>query len=172
MGILFNILLFLHIVVCLLLVLLVIMQRPKQEGLGAAFASGMMNESFGAQATDVLQQGTRYLAILFFVLSVAMAGIKSRENRDRYAPIPEEPAVVTPAPAPASTPATTAPAPKPAAEAPKPATPAPKPAAEAPKPTAPAPKPAAEAPKPATPAPKPAAEAPKPAAPAPVPAPK
>jgi preprotein translocase subunit SecG len=136
MGILFNILLFLHIVVCLLLVLLVIMQRPKQEGLGAAFASGMMNESFGAQATDVLQQGTRYLAILFFVLSVAMAGIKSRENRDRYAPIPEEPAVVTPAPA------TTAPAPKPAAEAPKPTAPAPKPAAEAPKPTAPAPVPA------------------------------
>ncbi|MBU6300648.1 MAG: preprotein translocase subunit SecG [Verrucomicrobia bacterium] len=165
MGILFNILLFLHIVVCLLLVLLVIMQRPKQEGLGAAFASGMMNESFGAQATDVLQQGTRYLAILFFVLSVAMAGIKSRENRDRYAPIPEEPAVVTPTPSPAPAPSPT-PAPAPAAPAP-----ASKPAAEAPKPATPAPasKPAAEAPKPAVPAPasKPAAEAPKPAVPAP-----
>ncbi|MEM1294194.1 MAG: preprotein translocase subunit SecG [Verrucomicrobiota bacterium] len=82
MSILFNILLFLHVVVCLLLVLLVMMQRPKQEGLGAAFASGMMSESFGAQTTDVLQKGTRFLAICFFVLAVSLAVIRAQQNRN------------------------------------------------------------------------------------------
>jgi preprotein translocase subunit SecG len=184
MGILFNILLFFHIVVCLFLVLLVIMQRPKQEGLGAAFASGMMSESFGAQATDVLQKGTRYLAILFFILSVAMAGIKSREYSSRVAPIKDEPVEAAPATpvAPADAPKSASDAPAPASTAPKtePATPAPaaKPTTEAPKPAAttpaPAAKPATEAPKPAatTPAPaaKPPTEAPKPAATTPAPA--
>tara|TARA_R110002096_G_scaffold16106_12_gene55031 strand:+ start:1251 stop:1811 length:561 start_codon:yes stop_codon:yes gene_type:complete len=94
MSILFNILLFLHVVVCLLLVLLVMMQRPKQEGLGAAFASGMMSESFGAQTTDVLQKGTRFLAICFFVLAVLLAVIKAQQNRNILPEI--QPAAVVP----------------------------------------------------------------------------
>lgn len=94
MSILFNILLFLHVVVCLLLVLLVMMQRPKQEGLGAAFASGMMSESFGAQTTDVLQKGTRFLAICFFVLAVSLAVIKAQQNRNILPEI--QPAAVVP----------------------------------------------------------------------------
>ncbi|MEM0967864.1 MAG: preprotein translocase subunit SecG, partial [Verrucomicrobiota bacterium] len=63
------------------LVVIVLMQRPKQEGLGAAFASGMMSESFGAQATDVLQKGTRNLAIAFFALSIGLAVLKAQDNR-------------------------------------------------------------------------------------------
>lgn len=93
MSILFNILLFLHVVVCLLLVLLVMMQRPKQEGLGAAFASGMMSESFGAQTTDVLQKGTRFLAICFFVLAVSLAVIRAQQNRNILPEIQPEAAV-------------------------------------------------------------------------------
>jgi len=188
MDIVFNILLFFHVTVCLLMVLLVLMQRPKQEGLGAAFASGMMSESFGAQATDVLQQTTRYLAILFFVLSISMASIKARENRARYAtgtepppaaevstsPSAETPASVVPVPDPAK-PAADAAKPdadaaKPAADAAKPAADAAKPAADAAKPAADAAKPAADAAKPAADAAKPAADAAKPAADAPKPA--
>jgi preprotein translocase subunit SecG len=70
-----------------------LMQRPKQEGLGAAFASGMMQDSFGAQTTDVLQKGTRILAIAFFVLSISLAIIKAQETRalreSRQKPAPE-----------------------------------------------------------------------------------
>ena len=81
MHVLFLILLFFHVLVCVLLVLIILMQRPKQEGLGAAFASGMMHDSFGAQTTDVLQKATRTLAITFFVLSICLAVMKAQESQ-------------------------------------------------------------------------------------------
>jgi preprotein translocase subunit SecG len=39
MSILINILLVIEVLICLLLILLVLMQRPKNEGLGAALAA-------------------------------------------------------------------------------------------------------------------------------------
>ncbi len=51
-----NLLLILFVVVCLLMSLLILMQRPKQEGLGAAFGSGMTDQMFGARTTNVLQR--------------------------------------------------------------------------------------------------------------------
>ncbi len=68
-----NILLVIHVVVCLLLALVVLMQRPKQEGLGAAFGSGLTDQAFGARTTDVLQKGTVYLGTLFFVITLVLA---------------------------------------------------------------------------------------------------
>ena len=58
MNILINLLLIAFVVVSCLLILVVLMQRPKQEGLGAAFGSGMTDQMFGAKTTDVLQKGT------------------------------------------------------------------------------------------------------------------
>lgn len=49
------------------------MQRPKQEGLGAAFGSGLTDQAFGARTTDVLQKGTVYLGTLFFVITLILA---------------------------------------------------------------------------------------------------
>ena len=51
----------------LLIVLIVLMQRPKQEGLGAAFGGGMTDQMFGAQTTDVLQKGTVWLTVMFWI---------------------------------------------------------------------------------------------------------
>ena len=65
-----NLLLVIHVIVCLLLALVVLMQRPKQEGLGAAFGSGLTDQAFGARTTDVLQKGTVYLGTLFFIITV------------------------------------------------------------------------------------------------------
>ena len=48
MNILINLLLIAFVVVSCLLILVVLMQRPKQEGLGAAFGSGMTDQMFGA----------------------------------------------------------------------------------------------------------------------------
>ena len=48
-----------HVVVSLLLILVILMQRPKQEGLGAAFGAGMTDAAFGAKTTDVLQKWNR-----------------------------------------------------------------------------------------------------------------
>ncbi len=68
-----NLLLVIHVIVCILLALVVLMQRPKQEGLGAAFGGGLTDQAFGAQTTNVLQKGTVYLGTLFFVVTLILA---------------------------------------------------------------------------------------------------
>ncbi len=69
-----------HIVVSVLLILVILMQRPKQEGLGAAFGSGMTDAAWGARTTDVLQKGTVYLGTLFFVFSLVLAILMGKRN--------------------------------------------------------------------------------------------
>ena len=43
------------IVICLFMILTILMQRPKSEGLGAAFGGGLTDNLFGAQTTTVLK---------------------------------------------------------------------------------------------------------------------
>lgn len=68
-----NLLMAFQVIVCLLLALVILMQRPKQEGLGAAFGGGLTDQAFGARTTDVLQKSTVYLGVLFFVISLVLA---------------------------------------------------------------------------------------------------
>ena len=68
-----NLLLVIFVIVCVLMTLIILMQRPKQEGLGAAFGGGVTDQVFGARTTNVLQRGTVYLGSLFFILSLALA---------------------------------------------------------------------------------------------------
>jgi preprotein translocase subunit SecG len=49
------------------------MQRPKSEGLGAAFGGGVTENLFGAQTTNVLVKFTAWLAGIFFVLTFALS---------------------------------------------------------------------------------------------------
>ncbi|WP_052573745.1 preprotein translocase subunit SecG [Haloferula sp. BvORR071] len=153
-----NLLLVVFVLVCLLMSMIILMQRPKNEGLGAAFGSGATDQLFGAQTTNVLQRGTVYLASAFFILTLTLAVLITKRNASHQSlvgqvapPVPEAPAteekkaedetkpenkplesnVATPpveAPKPAETPAP-APAPAPAPEAEqKPAEPATPPA--------------------------------------------
>ena len=73
MPIVIDILLAIHVLVSLLIVLLVLMQRPKSEGLGAAFGGGMTDNLFGAQSSNVLQTITRWLGCIFFALSLGLS---------------------------------------------------------------------------------------------------
>ena len=73
MSILINILIAFHVLVCLLMVVVVLMQRSKNEGLGAAFGGGMTENIFGAQTTHVLQKFTVWLGIVFFALTLLLA---------------------------------------------------------------------------------------------------
>ena len=86
MAIVINILLAIHVLVALLIILLVLMQRPKSEGLGAAFGGGMTDNLFGAQGTNVLQTITRWLGGIFFaavytILGIPIARIADKANR-------------------------------------------------------------------------------------------
>ncbi len=78
-----TLLLVVFVVVCLLMGLLVLMQRPKQEGLGAAFGGGMTDQVFGARTTDVLQKGTIVLGSLFFILSFTLAILLSKQDKSK-----------------------------------------------------------------------------------------
>ncbi len=73
MGILLNIVLVVFVLVALLMILVILMQRPKSEGLGAAFGGGMTDNLFGAQTTNVLVKFTGWLAGLFFALTFLLS---------------------------------------------------------------------------------------------------
>ncbi len=76
-----NLLLAVHILVCVLIVVAVLMQRPKNEGLGAAFGGGMTDSLFGAQTTNVLATITRWLGVLFFGLTLLLSALYARQGR-------------------------------------------------------------------------------------------
>lgn len=73
------------ITVSILLVLIVLAQRPKQEGLGAAFGGSTLDSALGAHTTDILQKITTWLGIIFFVSAIGLAMIKAREFRSSAA---------------------------------------------------------------------------------------
>jgi preprotein translocase subunit SecG len=90
-----DLLLVVFVIVCLLMALLILMQRPKQEGLGAAFGGGVTDQVFGARTTNVLQRGTVYLGSMFFILSLVLAILFGKQTKqksllDEKAPAAEE----------------------------------------------------------------------------------
>lgn len=76
-----NLLLVIFVIVCLLMTLVVLMQRPKQEGLGAAFGGGVTDQVFGARTTNVLQRGTVYLGSMFFIISLLLSVLIGQKNK-------------------------------------------------------------------------------------------
>ena len=88
-----NLLLVVFVIICLLMALLILMQRPKQEGLGAAFGGGVTDQVFGARTTNVLQKGTVYLGSLFFILSLTLAILKGKQNEQKSLLEDKKPAV-------------------------------------------------------------------------------
>jgi preprotein translocase subunit SecG len=73
MTILINFLLVIYCLIALLMLLVILMQRPKSEGLGAAFGGGVTENIFGAQTTNVLVKFTSWLAGIFFALTFALS---------------------------------------------------------------------------------------------------
>ncbi len=73
MTILINLLLVIEALVAILMMFVILMQRPKSEGLGAAFGGGVTENIFGAQTTNVLTTATTWLASIFFVLVLLLS---------------------------------------------------------------------------------------------------
>ena len=73
MNLLINLLSVLFVLVALLMVLVILMQRPKSEGLGAAFGGAVTENIFGAQTTNVLVKFTTWLAGIFFALTLGLS---------------------------------------------------------------------------------------------------
>src|SRR2546426_10733705 len=80
LSITINLLLAIHVLVSLLIILVVLMQRPKNEGLGAAFGGGMTENLFGAQTTNVLAGFTRWLGGIFFLLALTLSVLYAKQS--------------------------------------------------------------------------------------------
>ncbi|MEY2540416.1 MAG: hypothetical protein QOI22_18 [Verrucomicrobiota bacterium] len=114
MTILINFLLVVYILVALLMVLVILMQRPKSEGLGAAFGGGVTENIFGAQTTNVLVKFTSWLAGIFFALTFALSILyahRSTADSGLRRELMKEQAGAQVSPSPASGPSTAQPSP-------------------------------------------------------------
>ena len=80
MNLLINFCLGVFVLVCLLMMLVILMQRPKSEGLCAAFGSGVTENIFGAQTTNVLVKFTAWLAGIFFALTLAVSILNAHKG--------------------------------------------------------------------------------------------
>ena len=140
MPILIGFLYVVEVLVCILLAMVVMLQKPKEGGLGGAFGGGMLEASLGADAGNVLIRTTAILGAIFLLNTLVLARLTSTvhsrslmareaepaaETAPALPAAPELPAVPEAAPevpaAPAAAPAPAAPA----APAPAPAVPAP-----------------------------------------------
>lgn len=75
-----NILMGVNILTCILLTLLVLMQKPRSEGLGAAFGGNFTESIFGAQTSDVLTKATIWLGAIFMALTLTLALLYSHRQ--------------------------------------------------------------------------------------------
>ncbi len=113
----------LHVILCVLLVFIILMQPGKGGDVSAAFGGGSSTQLFGAAGPgNFLTRGTGVIAFMFVVTSVTLAKMSGGVGSDvdeafeaQEADAPSTPATSAPeAPAPAApvapAPATTAPA--------------------------------------------------------------
>ena len=117
-------------VICsLLLIVVILLQRAKGEGLGLAFGAQMGESLFGARASNVLVKITIWLGVIFLVTTTLLARIYAqghgRTLMERAVPVerkamPVSPVAPAPGVFPAAQPAVPAAQPAPAAPAPEP----------------------------------------------------
>src|SRR6059058_195808 len=118
MTLLINILLGFYVVVAVLMMLVILMQRPKSEGLGAAFGGGVTENLFGAQTTNVLTKFTGWLAGIFFVLTFVLGILYAKRTSGDSSLHRELMGMPAATPAASVAPATGSPGSTPAASAP------------------------------------------------------
>ena len=112
MTILIWILTAVHVLVALFLVGLVLMQKSQDQGVGAAFGSGVTDSVFGAGTTTALVRMTIWCACIMLGTTLLLAVLHSRRSNEsgsvlqralQSAPSATAPAIpqVAPTPAPA-----------------------------------------------------------------------
>ena len=131
MSIFIGFLYVVEVVVCILLGMVVMIQKPKEGGLGGAIGGGMMEAALGADAGNVLIRTTAILGAIFLLNTLVLARLTStvhsrslmaRESEPvaETAPaVPEAPALPEAPELPAAPAAEVPAAPAPAAPAPE-----------------------------------------------------
>ena len=114
MTIAYYIFVVLHVIACLFLIGVVLLQQGKSQDLASAFGGGGTQTAFGPRGSaNVLSRATTILAALFMVTSLALSMLRPHDSSfldDVTAPAPSPAAGTAPAaapvvPAPAASPA-------------------------------------------------------------------
>jgi preprotein translocase subunit SecG len=75
----YNFILLLHVLFCLAIIALVLLQQGKGADVGAAFGSGSANSVFGSRGpASFLFKLTIFFAALFFISSIALTMIQKQ----------------------------------------------------------------------------------------------
>jgi preprotein translocase subunit SecG len=107
MAFLYYVIISVHIIVCLLLIAIVLLQQGKGQDLASAFGGGGSQTAFGPRGSaTVLSRATTILAAMFMVTSLSLSVIKSGRSSvlDQVQGAAEAPAAET-TEAPADSPA-------------------------------------------------------------------
>jgi preprotein translocase subunit SecG len=77
-----------HVIVCISLITLILIQRGRGGGLVDSFQS--MESVFGTKTTAFLTRSTSVIAVLFFLTCLSLAFFSLRQNRSllKNAPVP------------------------------------------------------------------------------------
>ena len=106
MAIAYYVFIVLHVIACLFLIGVVLLQQGKSQDLASAFGGGGTQTAFGPRGSaNVLSRATTILAALFMVTSLALSMLRPRDSSilDAVAP------VAGPSPAASAAPGATAP---------------------------------------------------------------
>jgi preprotein translocase subunit SecG len=99
--------LILHILACLFLITVVLLQQGKGQDLASAFGGGGSQTAFGPRGSaNVLSRATTILAAVFMVTSLALSMLRPRTPSvlDKIPGALPSPVAVVPSPAPATAP--------------------------------------------------------------------
>ena len=95
----YEMLLVVYLIVAVILIGFVLIQQGKGAGMGASFGSGASNTVFGASgAGNFMTRTTAVLAIVFFILSLALGNLSTNKtsNEDAFSDLTIEKVVDAP----------------------------------------------------------------------------
>jgi preprotein translocase subunit SecG len=111
MSVLIGVLTAVHVLVALILIVLVLMQKSQDQGVGAAFGGGVTETMFGGGATTALVRMTIWCACVLLATTLILAVLHGRQGRTGGSLLqravgeqPASPAPLPAAPAPAPSP--------------------------------------------------------------------
>lgn len=76
----YSLLIVIHLICCLGLITIVLLQAGKGGGLSGAFGASAVETSLGAGASDVLKKGTTVLAVAFMLTSLGLAFMTAQRS--------------------------------------------------------------------------------------------
>src|ERR1700693_3144965 len=103
MSILIGILTVVHVLVALFVIVLVLMQKSSEQGVGAAFGGGVTETVFGAGTTTALVRMTIYCACALLATTLILAVLHSHRGKGNGSLLQRSLATMPATPAPQST---------------------------------------------------------------------